>query len=332
VRLVAKLKSLKGYLKEWHTRVFGKVEGRIAEQIDALKHLDLKAEVGILSPEDSEARFKGFHDLWALLRVKESQIFQQSRTKWLREGDANSGYIHVSTKIRRRRNSILALRVGSRWVENVQEVRAEIVGYFRDHFSDPVEDRPTFDGVPLPCLSEVETGGLVVPFSDKEIRRVVLESDGAKSPGPDGFNFSFYKRFWELFNQFFQSAILPRCFSSYFITLIPKVVSPTHIGDFRPISLLGSLYKLMAKVLAGRLAPIMDKLISSNQSAFLKGRQLMDSVVAINEVIDAARKGKRECLIFKVDFEKACDSVSWSFVNYMMRRLGFSDRLSKGTR
>jgi hypothetical protein len=129
-----------------------------------------------------------------------------------------------------------------------------------------------------------------------------------------------------MFDQFFFSATLPRSFSSYFITLIPKVPSPTRIEDFRPISLLGSLYKLVAKVLAGRLASVMDKLISFNQSAFIKGRQLVDGVVAVNEIIDVARKSRKECLIFKVDFEKAYDSVSWSFLDYMMRRLGFSDR------
>jgi hypothetical protein len=75
-----------------------------------------------------------------------------------------------------------------------------------------------------------------------------------------------------MFQQLFHTATLPRGFSSYFITLIPKVPSPSRIGDFRPISLLGSLYKLVAKVLAARLAPVMDKLIASNQSAFIKER------------------------------------------------------------
>ncbi|GAU48545.1 hypothetical protein TSUD_99510 [Trifolium subterraneum] len=83
---------------------------------------------------------------------------------------------------------------------------------------------------------------------------------------------------------------LPRSFSSYFITLIPKIQSPLSIGDFRPISIVGSLYKLVAKVLASRLAKVMDKLISPNQSAFIKGRQLVDGVVAVNEIIDIAEK------------------------------------------
>lgn len=207
--------------------------------------------------------------------------------------------------------------------------------FFKSYFAKSWVDRPTLDGVHFLSLSKAEAGGMIVPFSEEDIRRVVLESDGTKSPGPDGFNFSFYKRFWDLlkgevgimFNQFFHFVTLPRSFSSYFIILIPKVSSPIRLGDFRPISLLGSLYKLVAKMLAGRLAPIMDNLISSNQSAFIKGRQLVDGVVAVNDIIDLARKKKKkECLIFRVNFEKAYDSVSWIFLAYMLDRLGFSER------
>jgi len=95
------------------------------------------------------------------------------------------------------------------------------------------------------------------------------------------------------------------------------------MGDFKPISLLGSLYKLVAKVFVGRLAKAMDRLISANQSTYIKVRQLVDGVGAVNEIIDLSRKSKKECLIFKVDFEKAYDLVSWSFLDYMLRRLSF---------
>ncbi|GAU48001.1 hypothetical protein TSUD_404780 [Trifolium subterraneum] len=194
-----------------------------------------------------------------------------------------------------------------------------------------MEDRPTLDGIVFLGLLSHEVGGLTTPFSEVEIKEVVVNSDGNKSPGPGGFNFSFFKRFWDLlkdevrimFDQFFVSADQPCNFSSYFITLIPKVEVPHKIDDFRPISLIGSLYKLVSKVLARRLTLVMPSLISLNQSAFIKGRQLVDGVVAINEVIDLVRKLKRDCFIFKVDFEKAYDSVSWSFLDYMMLRFRF---------
>ncbi|WJX46310.1 Amidase 1 [Trifolium repens] len=129
-----------------------------------------------------------------------------------------------------------------------------------------------------------------------------------------------------LFAEFHDSGKLPSCFFSYFITLIPKVLNPHQLCEFRPISLLGSLYKLLSKVLARRLGKVMNSIISKNQSAFIKGRHLADGVVVANEVIDLAKRSKKECLVFKVDFEKAYDSVSWTFLDYMLRNVGFGDK------
>ncbi|MCI00949.1 LINE-1 reverse transcriptase like, partial [Trifolium medium] len=76
----------------------------------------------------------------------------------------------------------------------------------------------------------------------------------------------------------------------------------------------------------------MDKLISPNQTTFIQGRQLVGGVVAVNEIIDLAKKFRKECLIFKVDFEKAYDSLSWGFLEYMMRRFGFGLRWRRWVR
>jgi len=108
-----------------------------------------------------------------------------------------------------------------------------------------------------------------------------------------------------------EEATPPKSFASYFATLFPMVDSPLQLGDFKPISLLGSLYKLIVKVLMVHLSLAMDKLISGNHpSGFLKGRQLVDEAMAVNEIINLARRTRNECLIFKVDFEETYDSVS----------------------
>ncbi|PNX78354.1 protein root hair defective 3 [Trifolium pratense] len=146
---------------------------------------------------------------------------------------------------------------------------------------------------------------LSAPFSLDEIDVSLANCDGKKRPGPD---VSFV----------FQCYSLPCNFASFSVTLIPKVDSLLMISDFRLISLLGSLYKLVAKVLAGRLASVMNKLISRNQSTFIKDLHLVDVVVAVNEIIDLTKKSGQECLIFKVYFEKTYDSVSCRFLEYMM--------------
>jgi hypothetical protein len=82
----------------------------------------------------------------------------------------------------------------------------------------------------------------------------------------------------------------------------------------------------VAKVLASRLAKVLEDLIPKTQSAFLKGRNLVEGVMVVNEVTDFAKKTRKKCLIFKVDFEKAYDSVDWGFLDYMHGRFGFNSK------
>jgi hypothetical protein len=69
----------------------------------------------------------------------------------------------------------------------------------------------------------------------------------------------------------------------------------------------------------------MSKLISNCQSAFLPQRQILDGVVVLNEIIDLAKRRKNDCLLFKVDFERAYDSVNWGFLEKMMLKMGFTE-------
>ena len=72
-----------------------------------------------------------------------------------------------------------------------------------------------------------------------------------------------------------------------FIVLISKKQNASNIRDFRPISLIGSVYKLLAKVLANRLRMVLDGLISESQNAFVGGRKILDSVLIANECLDS---------------------------------------------
>jgi hypothetical protein len=108
-----------------------------------------------------------------------------------------------------------------------------------------------------------------------------------------------------------------------FITLLPKRDGAVDIGDFRPISLIHSLAKIISKAMASRLSKPLLELVDHNQSAFVKGRSIQDNFFMTNNSIKALHKRRVPALMLKLDIAKAFDSVAWPFLFEVLRHRGF---------
>jgi hypothetical protein len=110
------------------------------------------------------------------------------------------------------------------------------------------------------------------------------------------------------------------------LTLIPKIEDAKDMKHFRPISLINCSFKIFSKVLTLRLGKVLHRLISLNQSAFLKGRYILESVVVALEIVHSLNKSNSPGLFIKLDYEKAYDRVSWDFLFEVLKSRGFSSQ------
>ncbi|GKV21933.1 hypothetical protein SLEP1_g31856 [Rubroshorea leprosula] len=331
-RLKERLKFTKKALKVWSGSSMTTIEKNIMEAEVEIEELDKKGENSLLTHSDIERRRGCFIDLWNNLKIKESMWQQKSRKMWLKEGDANTKFFHRSVNGRRRRNEICSILVNGKQLTGVTEIKEGVAEYFKNIFTEEVWQRPKLDGIGFKQISQADNELLVAPFSEEEVRKVIWECDSSKAPGPDGFNFGFLKSMWEdiktevigFVKEFQEQGRLERGSNASFIVLIPKTENPQRIEEYRTISLIGVMYKVIAKLLASRLCKVLHKIIGEQQMAFIKGRQLVDGVVIANEVIDEAKRRRKKSFMFKVDFEKAYDKVCWNFIDYMLDRMAFS--------
>ena len=129
-----------------------------------------------------------------------------------------------------------------------------------------------------------------------------------------------------VFLKFHTNGIINQSTSATFIALVPKKNQTFKISDYKPISLVTSLYKIIAKVLSGHLCKVLHATISGSQGAFVKGRHIMDAVLIANEVVAEKKRSGEEGVVFKIDFEKAYDHVDWGFLNHVLQRKGLSQK------
>ena len=111
-----------------------------------------------------------------------------------------------------------------------------------------------------------------------------------------------------------------------FLVLILKKGRVEELRDFMPISLVGGLYKWLAKVLANRLKLVVGKVIAKAQNAFVEGRQILDVVIVANKVIDLILKSNEGAMMCKLDIEKAYNHVDWSFLLSVMGMIGLREK------
>lgn len=132
----------------------------------------------------------------------------------------------------------------------------------------------------------------------------------------------------EAMKDFFSSSRLLRKVNNTILTLVPKIPNACGVSDFRPIACCNTIYKIITKILANRLAAVLNDLISPPQNAFVKGRRITDNILLAQELFAGFYLDPYlpNCAI-KVDFQKAYDTVDWDFLELTLSAFGFPERM-----
>ncbi|KAG7529879.1 Reverse transcriptase domain [Arabidopsis suecica] len=339
LRFSKKLKILKRYIREFSKDNYSNLEKRVKEA-----HLVvLRLQQQLLSnptPALALLEMKANEKWQVLLQAEESFLCQRSRITWLREGDLNTAYFHRITSARLAMNHIhfLVDNSGGR-IESQQLIQEHCVSYYKSLLGGP-EESPQFDPADLSSLLEfrcspAHQAALDSVFSPEEIRQAVFSLPRNKTSGPDGYSAEFFKSCWhivgpelvEAVSEFFRSGQLLKQWNATTIILIPKIPNASSTSDFRPISLCNTVYKVISKLLAGRLQSLLPSVISNAQSAFLPGRLLAENVLLATELVNGySRKNIGPRGMLKVDLRKAFDSVKWEFITAILKAMHFPDR------
>lgn len=279
-------------------------------------------------------------DLELALDKEEDFWREKSKVAWHANGDRNTRYFQRLTKIKNTSKLITSIKDGDNMITEPNLISSHITNHFKNIFSTnfSVQDlqvQELLDGT-IPNMINEEMNQLLTRLPTQlEIHKVVMDMNKDGAPGPDGFGAVFYQSFWDIIKldvtnavlKFFKRDwILPN-YNANTIVLIPKVPDALSVGQYRPIALANFKFKIISKILADRLAPLMKNLISPEQRGFIQGRNIRDCICVTSEAINHLHhKAFAGNLAFKVDISKAFDTLEWKFLLNVLNKFGFNQQ------
>ena len=231
---------------------------------------------------------------------------------------------------------IASVKTSDGWLrQSSREIRDAFRANFRDRFARftdlPIREFRSYLG-DFPRFGVAEVASCEGVVTECEERELLKQFSLNKSPGLDSLPYEVYLRMshmfvpilTDMFNHWFAQGAIPGCVTKGVITLLKK--GGQHVGegldDYRPITLLNTELKILARVLANRLQRVISDLIGPEQTFAVKGRSIQDNLHLIREVLEGI-KDDTEAALISLDQSKAFDRVDHRFLATVLETAGF---------
>ncbi|XP_057803087.1 uncharacterized protein LOC131018376 [Salvia miltiorrhiza] len=337
-KVMIKLKRLKSVLREWNRTTFGNLDAKLAEAQEELASVQARISREGYTDDNFDEEVTKQAAINTMLTRKNVQLQQQSRVKWLQDGDRNTAFFHKALRNRKSGMVINHLNFEGDMVYEQSAIERHIVEHFTALFSQGAAT--SVDLVDLEAnidmqVNEAHNRCLIDIPSDEEIAATVRSMDASSAPGPDGFSGVFFHHCWDIIKEdiiravrcFFLNSFLPDGCNANTLVLIPKAEAVSSVSDLRPIILSNFFFKIISKVLAVRLNRVASDIVSQNQFGFISGRSIHDCIMLGSEGFNCMNRTNRSAnMACKIDIKKAFDTMNWDFILKVFRVLGFHER------
>ena len=285
------------------------------------------------------------HELEKIIEFRTKGAVLRSKTRWYNKGEKNTKYFLNLEKRHFKQGTISQIKTNyHEFVTSDKKILTECVSFYKDLYSSKSMTYEQNDATFFPEREDentIQEQELIVcegALTEKECLEALKDMGTEKTPGTDGLPAEFYNVFWKdisailirALNYAYETGQLSVTQRRGIIKLIPKKdAEPFFIKNWRPLTLLNCDYKIAAKSIANRLKPSLPNLINYDQTGFIKGRFIGENIRLIDSVTCYAKDKNIPGLLLFLDFEKAFDTIEWSFIRKTFQHFGFGSSMLK---